>query len=350
MPLDLREHVPDPADPSKRTRNPGAWIPKGESFEVVMPNGSRVAMWLHATSSPNAGTLKLAQRFQPVGGGPDPVRGAPPYRPYPVMVRPMAFVERQLAGNSAVKSASARAQLRSGRLTDLDLTTLLWVLLNSAHDGSAAADSKPQGLAGSVADAAVRVRLKGLLGTLRRQRNGLIGHVSRWSMTWGVFAAVVDGMVGIAECAEVASGATGVAAAFRGCVEQLVATAGDLDQSRYQEGMRKMAEDIAKEMEAIKDQMAEMKDMMARNEANLRQSLQEELGQLRALLGQFLGSHGSLTPQTVATASTTTQPRAAVTATPRRQPVDTATEQRARGETVVPNTLGAFFVALLQWN
>ena len=77
-------------------------------------------------------------------------------------------------------------------MCEWDLTILLFILLNSGHDGLTH-ESKPRGFVETL-DKDDREELRQLLGAkgLRGRRNNLFGHTEKWSMDWDIFASMVD--------------------------------------------------------------------------------------------------------------------------------------------------------------
>ena len=89
--------------------------------------------------------------------------------------------------------------VRAGQMSSWDLTTMLWVLLNSGHDGGAADTPKPRGLVNhgaAIADPNLRANLRKLLEKkpdgLRPRRNALFGHIRPWQMPWGTLIGFVS--------------------------------------------------------------------------------------------------------------------------------------------------------------
>ena len=96
---------------------------------------------------------------------------------------------------SAVNNFDSLKKLRSGNLVKWDITTLLWVFLNSGFDGLPADSTEacaglvsPNGIpvpSHTDADAVSKAykELAAALRTIRRLRNGGYGHTESWTMT-----------------------------------------------------------------------------------------------------------------------------------------------------------------------
>eukprot|EP00947_MAST-08B_sp_MAST-8B-sp1_P006045 g6045.t1 len=161
----------------------------------------------------------------------------------PLWGRTRAFYDRQTGGNSAAKGAAAQRKLRAGIPGEWDLTVLLWILLNSAHDGKPNPADEAEGmLFGLGAEAA---SLVAGLNDLRFLRNEKHGHTGAWSMTAPEFAAAVNRIRGTMARADTLAAALGWAnwpgleAEFNeivaGVVDEKVTEA---DRLRYVEALR----------------------------------------------------------------------------------------------------------------
>ena len=107
-----------------------------------------------------------------------------------VRAHPMGLYVRHAGDGSAIQGTEAQECILEGQMSQWDLTTLMWMLLNSGHDGRAA-DTEPRGIADAPATAtpalrALHARLRKLLeqkpNGLRPQRNVLFGHKDKWQV------------------------------------------------------------------------------------------------------------------------------------------------------------------------
>eukprot|EP00947_MAST-08B_sp_MAST-8B-sp1_P001724 g1724.t1 len=125
----------------------------------------------------------------------------------PLWGRTRTFYDRQTRGNSAAKSVAAQRKLRAGVPGEWDLTTLLWLLLNSAHDAKPnLADDAEGMLFGLGAEAAALVAG---LKALRKLRNDKHGHTGAWSMTALEFLAAINRIRGTMAQADALAAALG---------------------------------------------------------------------------------------------------------------------------------------------
>ena len=206
---DLRRSIPDPAQqpPSgQNISNPLPALRDRGSFKVKSADGSERVLWVDGNvqkqKAKSGGAplfcFKLNEPFvsQPARAAPL-AAAAPPAAPPTKhrcegFVKDRAFFDRHAAGSrSAISSPAAQAKLAPGVLQEYDLTALLFLLLNSGHDGQQPDPADPtrpapQGLAHP------HPAVRGGLSTLRRIRNNQIGHVEAWSLGWDTFAKVMD--------------------------------------------------------------------------------------------------------------------------------------------------------------
>ena len=124
-----------------------------------------------------------------------------------VFGRDQAFYRRQFSNSIIGSWQRARDALQTGISDTLDITLLLWVLLNSGHDGqdpSMGGDGNPvnscRGLVHcipGVSDKSVDA-LRAALAGVREVRNQSYGHVAAWRMDSDQFCLAVNVVMDVA--------------------------------------------------------------------------------------------------------------------------------------------------------
>ena len=148
--------------------------------------------------------------------------GGPPIAVVSVLVRDPAFYRRHISasGSPVAKWTESREQLRTGEMDRFDITLLLWVLLNSGHDGqdtsmgeggegedgpddngaSFAHHQKCRGLVYDIPGVSTETveALRAALTEVRGVRNQCHGHASSWGMGGEQFCKAIGVLTGAA--------------------------------------------------------------------------------------------------------------------------------------------------------
>jgi hypothetical protein len=181
---------PEPLDLRESADNGNQAVYPGMTVRLLHSNGRSTYVRIETLSGENRDyRLKLNQKFQALSTASVAAQCDLQLQVVQIYGRDPQVARLNLNARSAIRNASARAEVLSGNLQNYDVTRCNWVLLHSVQP---ALNDPPTGLLSEHT-------LRGCIQRVVTLRNKFQGHVARAQISWEEFVAHINQLLGVAK-------------------------------------------------------------------------------------------------------------------------------------------------------